>query len=298
MSNMVLTFVQTIAGLTDAQFKREDTNGGVTFEILSATYDNVITLNKKSDEASKKLDVLNEEVAKANAKLDILDDKVDEANKKLDSLLCPFQNNEPFVVLGQGCDGVDQDCNQFVDECEEDKVPPTIVLIHSPPKNPFQSVSLVETFLKDNIQVSDDCAANIDVLIELASERDCTDCKFTVTATDIRCVGNANAVGAVAVRSFSFNVDSIPPEITCGFSFPQDPFHTIDAFDPCLGLAPPFPPIDDFLHIDQNCFNKDMIDVQFWYQIKVRKLHMLMVHSINVVYFFMYAVLINANHNT
>lgn len=242
----------------------------------------MIILNKKSDEAIKKLDVLNEEVAKANKKLDVLDKKVDEANKKLDTLLCPFQNNEPFIVLGQGCDGVDQDCNQVVDECEEDKVPPTIFLTHSPPKKPFQSVALVEAYLKDNIQVTDDCAADIEVLIQLASERDCTDCRFTVTATDVRCVENVNALGAVAERSFSFNVDSIPPEITCGFFFPQDPFHTIDIFDPCQGLAPPFPPVDDLLHIDQNCFNKEMIDVQFWYQIKVRKLRFFMMYSINL----------------
>jgi hypothetical protein len=125
----------------------------------------------------------------------------------LDTPLCPFKESEPFTVLGQGCDGIDQDCNQIPDECKEDKVPPTIFLTHTPPKSPFQNTALVGSFLKNNIQVSDDYAANIDVLIELTSECDCTECSFTLTATDTRCVGNANAPAAVAVRSFSFNIN-------------------------------------------------------------------------------------------
>lgn len=201
----------------------------------------------------------------------LANEKLDEALKSLRALQCPFENQTPFTVLGQGCDGVNQDCDsdELVDECDEDKVPPTIILKHPPPTKPFQSVLQATSFLNDNIQVSDDCAAILTTAIALASEPDCTNCIFSVTATDQRCKDDASAPAAKSVKSFSLNVDSVAPAITCGFFFPQDPFHVIGGFDPCQGLSPPFPPAGDFLHIDRNCFGKDLIDVKFWYQIEV-----------------------------
>ena len=231
--------------------------------------------NMKLDETKMKLDDANKKLDETKMKLDEANKKLDEANKKLDMLLCPFELSEPkplFIVLGQGCDGVDQDCNKRTDECAEDRVPPTIMLTHPIPSNPFRSVTAARTFLLENFDVEDDCAANIVTTVDLASGATCTDCTFVVTATDQRCMKEPEGQrGApIGTRMFTIKVDSKPPVVTCGFFTPQDIWHVAGFFDPCLGVSPPYPPENDLLHIDANAFDKDFIDVAFWYQITVR----------------------------
>jgi hypothetical protein len=64
---------------------------------------------------------------------------VDEIKEDVERLLCPFGTEGlAQVVRGQGCDGVDQNCNGAVDECTEDQTPPEI-LLGAVPCKPFSS---------------------------------------------------------------------------------------------------------------------------------------------------------------
>jgi hypothetical protein len=225
-------------------------------------------------EAHRKLDNTTELLEEALEKLDTITELIKEANDKLDRLLCPFRI-EPlplFVVLGQGCDGVDQNCNNRTDECVEDNVPPSIMLKHPIPTTAFQSIGAARIFLEDNLEVSDDCAANLVTDISLMDDAACNNCTFAVTVNDQRCIIKPDNERGLATgsRIFVLPVDSIPPVIACGFFTPQDAEHVSGGFDPSLGLSPHFPEEGDFLHVDAKHFDKEFIDVAFWYQIEVR----------------------------
>ena len=154
-----------------------------------------------------------------------------------------------------------------------------VILIQSflwhnpPPIKLFQHVAQAISFLHANTEVSNDCTAILTKVITLvASEPDGTNCDFTDTATEACCKDNATTTAADAVKSFCVNVDRMAPSITCGFFSPQNPFHFIDRFYPCLSTSPPFPPEGNLLHIDRNSFDNKLIDVKVWYQIEMQAL--------------------------
>jgi hypothetical protein len=237
------------------------------FQIALNSYDNIIFA---SNTAIAKLDNVTGLVVEANVKLDLALVLLEEVNGKLDKLLCPFGNDGlNQTILRQGCDGIDQNCKDGVDECAEDQVFPTVRLTKSPPSTPFQSIDHARTFLDRFVDVSDDCAAVLDVEIDLTNGPDCTECVFEVTASDRRCVSEEESGAATSTETFILKVDSTGPAITCGFFLPQDPHSVPGGFDPCEGLSPPFPESGDFLHIDQNCFGQDFINVEIFYQIEV-----------------------------
>jgi hypothetical protein len=192
----------------------------------------------------------------------------------VESLLCPFGTEGLEVTrLKQGCDGIDQDCDCIVDECEEDQIPPTIRLTKRPPAKPFKSIEEARKFLEHNLEVTDDCAVDLDDDISNPLDEDaCTkECTFTVSVIDERCDGAPDSGASSATKTFDFIVDRNAPVISCGFFAPQDPNHVSDStFDPCEGETPPYPDADDSLHINQDCFGGDeLIDVNFWYKINV-----------------------------
>ena len=226
-------------------------------------------VDAKLDQANVKLDQANEKLNQANAKLDQVNAKLDQANQKLDDLLCPFgPDGAAFNALRQGCDAVDQDCNGVVDECAEDKVPPSLTLQTPIPDKPFKSTDEALQFLQENVIVSDDCAVEFGTAFELLSEPSCCDCEFQVTTVDARCI-NENTPGATANRKFIVKVDSAAPVINCGFFVQQDPFHVSGGFDPCGDLPVPFPGANDPLHIDKSSVGQGLFDVGLWYQIEV-----------------------------
>ena len=197
--------------------------------------------------------------------------KVGENGGKLDKLLCPFKDvDKPlFIVLGQGCDGVNQDCDEFVDECDEDRVPPSIRLKVAKPLTPFKTKEDARYFLEHSIEVTDDCAAPEKLSFKVVNNvKECVDCKFEVIAKDERCFHKE----ATATATFTLMVDNTPPKISCGFYTPQDAKYVSEDFDACLGISPPFPEPGDQLHIDAQNFRQKFVDVQLWFDIKVSDL--------------------------
>jgi len=98
---------------------------------------------------------------------------------------------------GSGCDGLDQDKNGLIDECDEDKTPPSILIhsvpIFSHPKHPnvsfldslaFPTVDKAKAFLEDNLQISDDCSNDLSIEIS-STEASCDQTKFDVKATNL-----------------------------------------------------------------------------------------------------------------
>mmetsp|Transcript_21789 Transcript_21789/g.47555 ORF Transcript_21789/g.47555 Transcript_21789/m.47555 type:complete len:1001 (+) Transcript_21789:167-3169(+) len=230
------------------------------------------------------------------------------ANEKLNEIICPYGPDGPdFITRGQGCDGVDQNCDCIVDDCLEDKIPPTITLefragskrrlkpqaslksvtadadsigpIAGDPlavSIPFPSFEEGEQFLIDNVLVSDDCASGL--IKEVAffggdgDEENCTLCEFSVTATDTRCAVESGA--AKATQNYILEIDRTPAPITCGFFTPQNRWHVnpqdFPLFDPNVCNATvPFPEPGDILHVDRADFDgKEMININFWYTIE------------------------------
>jgi hypothetical protein len=198
-------------------------------------------------------------------------------NEKVDSLLCPFRNENDtvpidVVVQGQGCDGIDQNCDHLVDDCSEDKVPPTISLKKHIPEKPFRSIVAAKDWLNENIVVTDDCAAVLDFEITSLNNVVCKQCNFTVRAFDTRCDGRAAISSRVgdgdtngkpsSTKLFELPVDSEDPEISCGFYFSNDKNHTMDAGNGEKS--------HDLLHIDPYHYpHEDLINVLFWYHIEV-----------------------------
>jgi len=199
----------------------------------------------------------------------IILDQTCSMTQKLDKLLCPFgPDGATFTALRQGCDGVDQDCNGVVDECSEDKVPPSLTLRTPIPDKSFRSTDEARQFLQENVIISDDCAAEFQTSFVLLSEPNCCDCEFQVTTADERCV-NENTPGATANINFIVKVDSAAPVINCGFFVQQDLFHVSGGFDPCGDLPVPFPGVNDPLHLDKRSVGQGLFKVGLWYQIEV-----------------------------
>ena len=243
----------------------------------------VDAINKKysfqySVETYKNLQSVIHQLIKLQTDIDNIIETVDKIEKevvkngeKLDKLLCPFKDvDKPlFIVLGQGCDGVNQDCDEFVDECDEDRVPPSIRLKVAKPLTPFKTKEDARYFLEHSIEVTDDCAAPEKLSFTVVNNvKECVDCKFKVIAKDKRCFHKE----ATATATFTLMVDNTPPKISCGFYTPQDAKYVSEDFDACLGISPPFPESSDQLHIDAQNFRQKFVDVQLWFDIKVSDL--------------------------
>ncbi|KAL3781568.1 hypothetical protein ACHAW5_002577 [Stephanodiscus triporus] len=250
------------SGIDGSEILATFQNTGLILEQTCEMFTLMEIIDEKLNQANAKLDQANAKLDQANAKLDQANAKLDQANAKLDDLLCPFgPEGATFTALRQGCDAIDQNCDGVVDECTEDKVPPSLTLRTPIPDKSFKSTDEARQFLQENVIASDDCAAEFQTEIQLQNGPDCCDCVFRVRTADVRC-------GATADRTFIVKVDSDAPVISCGFFVQQDPIHVLGGFDLCGGQPVPFPGVNDPLHIDKSYVGQGLFNVGLWYQIE------------------------------
>ena len=181
-----------------------------------------------------------------------------------------FSGNDRFLLQeegelrkGAGCDGVDQDNDGIVDDCSEDKTPPSIsihgVPVFSHPSHPnvpfleslpFSTVDKAKIFLQDNLLISDDCATdlNIDISTPVAS---CDETRFDVKVTDPRC-GEINAHQTTS-RSYLLRVDRHPPTVFAGFHPASRPLF--------------YDAKKNILVVEES--QKNFININFWHKVEV-----------------------------
>ena len=130
---------------------------------------------------------------------------------------CSCFPEDATYFIGSGCDGKDQNCNKEIDDCDEDRTKPTLLLSESLPKAPFTSDRDAIDFFSRNIIVSDDCAGNLSVNVTKDEENSNTTLSiFNVTVSDPNCKGKSEF--ASESKSFQVKVDEADPVVSCGFS--------------------------------------------------------------------------------
>mmetsp|Transcript_27601 Transcript_27601/g.51785 ORF Transcript_27601/g.51785 Transcript_27601/m.51785 type:complete len:604 (+) Transcript_27601:137-1948(+) len=163
----------------------------------------------------------------------------------------------------QGCDGIDNNYNCEIDECNEDKVPPTITLDSCCiPEKAFQSVEEAEQFLLEKVEITDDCAFNFTEPEVMLVECEGTHCTFSVTVSDANCLPPMDPVApdtpGMPTGSAEFVLEVIDPansiSVTCGFF----------ASDGCSLY-----PEGEIVVIGDDYYGGGLVDVKFWYQIGV-----------------------------
>lgn len=187
--------------------------------------------------------------------------------------ICSESLNE--FLIGSGCDGIDQNCNGAIDDCDEDRSKPKIIFDKAAmPTEPFRSHDDAMDFLECHVNVEDDCSTTLDYDIERIPEKatDGITSIYRVTAVDTRCNATESNY-AESTMDIEVMVDENAPTISCGFAIPQDPVFDTD-FDPNGGSfryakASTDKEVGETLVLDPGRFKKKLVNTEFWYDIGV-----------------------------
>ena len=265
-SSAVATTVDTI----DTQLNDVENKVDIANTVVNNILATVDTIDTQLDGVENKVDIIDTVVDNIQATVNTIDTVVD-------ALSCPFGENTA-VFVGAGCDGLDNDCdsdipsgNLRVDECDEDRVAPTLELSKDPPATFVSQKEAVAWFLA-HTAVTDDCAPQ-DRLLKTVVDSS-TKGRVTIRVEDTRCYGIAVRRALVYGRSlqivdgpgaasttgtFSFEIDGEAPLVSCGFRKPQDSnFAGGSNGDP--------------LFIDRFNLKRGLVDVQFFFDIEVRQM--------------------------
>lgn len=111
---------------------------------------------------------------------------------------------------GSGCDGQDSDCDDFVDECDEDTVPPQIDVRASLKRcdSWLPTLEEAEACVLESVIAEDDCQ---NVTATVKSSGTCENGNVTITVTEDDC----NKTSSVTVP---IKIDNGAPKPTCNFN--------------------------------------------------------------------------------
>jgi hypothetical protein len=156
-----------------------------------------------------------------------------------DEALCRCSESLNESAYGLGCDGKDSDCDDEIDECDEDKIPPTIDLAATLERcgGYFANLTEAEKCVLESVAAKDDCQA---VEVSVTSSGECDGAKVVVTVTETLCNKTTQADVPVFVDgttpvvgcSFDGSVDG-SEIITTGPRIPTDVGFTYSASDNC-----------------------------------------------------------------
>ena len=147
-------------------------------------------------------------------------------------VVCRCASN-PSPVYGQGCDGVDSNCNDEVDECDEDEIPPEISVtnILDACDGVFQNEDEALECILNTVDVVDDCQETTFDCAFLGGT--CEGATFSCDAAD----ACGNSVTGVTVSAF---VDAGNPTVQCSLTNEVEPSGVLQnvgleyiASDPC-----------------------------------------------------------------
>eukprot|EP00554_Chaetoceros_debilis_P013053 CAMPEP_0194119722 /NCGR_PEP_ID=MMETSP0150-20130528/40650_1 /TAXON_ID=122233 /ORGANISM="Chaetoceros debilis, Strain MM31A-1" /LENGTH=689 /DNA_ID=CAMNT_0038811533 /DNA_START=198 /DNA_END=2267 /DNA_ORIENTATION=- len=229
-------------------------------------------------------------------------DEVEENRQILDFISCPynsaFQTEGSVTLMRGGCNGIDDDCDSIttgagelrylVDECDEDKVPPTISMASFASEQPvFKTEQEMKDWFLENSETSDDCSTDLKKEIFSAIQRPAPDediWDVTLRVFDDRCASQPmvpdplddtkqiNGPGEFeGFNTFQAKVDGAGPEVICEFRRPQDINHILSppvGFTPDGSTIPPFPANGEPLYIDYANELKRLVNVNLWYSVE------------------------------
>ncbi|CAB9510835.1 expressed unknown protein [Seminavis robusta] len=172
----------------------------------------------------------------------------------------------PSTAQNAGCDGNDQDGDGVIDNCEEDKFPPSVLIHKSLLKlkddgatkhvqsEVFSSTDEAVASVRGALSVVDDCAGAKDLVLNV-TVKGISECQAVVSAAPIQWCNDAPVIGKI--EEFSVRVDTKPPVISCGFQASTAPDKKIlyveelhEFFDPGL-----------FLQVEDSCSDEVHVDV-------------------------------------
>ena len=141
-----------------------------------------------------------------------------------DEARCRCSDSLDKDAYGLGCDGKDSDCDDEIDECDEDHIPPTIDLAATLKRcgGYFASLLEAENCVLESVVATDDCQA---IEVTVTSSGDCEMAKVVVTATETLCNKTTQAYVPVFV-------DGTRPDVSCNFG--GSPIKTITTTGPKL----------------------------------------------------------------
>jgi len=195
---------------------------------------------------------------------------------KIDAFGKPFigarllRSGEDVVFRGDGCDGVDNNNNDMVDECAEDTSPPVVTVDGTIPDS-FESVTEANEWFHANLLGTDDCAVDVDLqfVSNFTQVEDTNQYVITVKAVDCRCESIGEGAFESSERTFTITIDGDAPVVTCGFDKEQDPLYINSPIENPNGTAALIPTgtFDDPLFISYETEQADLVDVGLSYNV-------------------------------
>ena len=201
-----------------------------------------------------------------------IEDKIDALGTPPIDARLTTRDEDVVLLRGDGCDRVDNNWNERVDECAEDISPPFVTVDGTIPDS-FESVTEANEWFHKNLFGTDDCAVDVDLNFgsNFTQVGDTNQYVITVKAFDCRCESIGEGAFESSERTFTVTVDGDAPVVTCSFNKTQDPLYINSPIQNPNGTLALIPTgtFDDPLFISYATEQTDLVDVGLNYDVTV-----------------------------